>query len=171
MIEDLILKQQGKYSKKDLDILELQENILQFDHFDSQDALKLATTLIDCSIKYEEGIAFNIQRTRDEGIIFQYMDDNKAQRNINFAQMKRNTVLCTKHNSLWALIKSVVDTKVELDEKCLPVGGAYPIFVGEEMVATIALSGLHYGNDFRVLVEAISIFLEKEIPEFTAEIL
>lgn len=171
MLNDLVQKQQGKYTKQDLEILEQQEELLIFPHFTSLDAFKLGQTMIECSPKYEEGIAFNIQRCSDEGILFQYMDDNKAQRNINFAQMKRKAVLNTKHNSLWALVKSVVDTPVSLEEGALPVGGAYPIFVGEEMIATIALSGLHYGNEFRLLVEAISKYLGKEIPEFTAEIL
>lgn len=174
MLEEMITQQKGKYTRKDLEILEAQENILQFEHFNSMDAFELGKTIVECSIKYKEGIAINIQRCRDNGIIFQYMDENKAERNFGFAKGKRNTVLQTGHNSLWALVKSVVDGKIDLkeslEEPAYPVGGAYPIYVHGEMIATVALSGLHYGNDFRLLVEALSIYLDKEIPSFTAEI-
>ncbi|MDO4467587.1 MAG: heme-binding protein [Bacillota bacterium] len=171
MLDELLQKLNEPYTKEDLAILEEQEKRLVFEHFTSQDAYLLGQYIIKNSEKYKEGIAFNIQRCSDQAIIFQYIDDNKAQRNINFAQMKRNTTLCTNHNSFWSLVKSSIDQKVPLKEECLPVGGAYPIFVGNEMVATIALSGLHYGNDFRLLVESLAMYLEKKVPEFKKEIL
>ncbi|MBQ0065183.1 MAG: heme-binding protein [Firmicutes bacterium] len=175
MLEEMMNQQAGKYTKKDLETLEEQERILQFEHFTSQDAFELGKVIVECAPKYKEGIAINIQRCSDQGIIFQYMDDSKAERNFGFAKGKRNTVLQTGHNSLWALVKSVVDGKINLieteEDPAYPVGGAYPIYVEGKMVATVALSGLHHGNDFNLLVEALSKYLGKEIPTFQAEIL
>lgn len=136
-----------------------------FPSFSSEEALKLGTHIIQESKKYGEEIAVIIVRESDQAVIFQYIMDGKKERNIGFAQMKRRAAVLTKHSSLWAFAKFAYEGRlpeVENDDTALCVGGAYPIIVNGEHVATLALSGLHHGNDGRLLIEAVASYLGKE---------
>ena len=79
-------------------------------------------------------------------------------RNLDFAMKKRNTVLKTNHNSLWAMAKASQDPSFTLDESCLPVGGSFPVIVNDELIATASVSGLHDGKDFDLLFNAFKIY-------------
>lgn len=150
--------------------LEALEAALRFPHFTSQDALQLGLAVVEQMSQVDGEIAIRITRESDQLAIFQYVMDAKRQRNLDFGEAKRQTVLKTGHCSLWALAKAsvsggLVDIFSE-ESPCLPVGGAFPIYVGDELVATIFVSGLHEGLDHMLLVQAMQSFLGVAVPPY-----
>ena len=100
------LKEQlkGKYPAGSAKQLEKLERELWFADFDSQTALELGSRMVRLSRKYGEGIAVRIMRESDGMAVFQYVEDDRARRNLDFAMKKRNAVLKTGHCSLWAMV-------------------------------------------------------------------
>lgn len=147
-----------KFTLQDLKELEVIDQAFIFEHFTSLDAYRLGQIIIDLSLRYTDQISLTIIRESDELPIFQFVNDKKAMRNIDFAMKKRNTVLKTNHNSLWAMAKASQDPSFTLDESCLPVGGSFPVIVNGELVATVSVSGLHDGKDFDLLFNAFKIY-------------
>lgn len=156
------------YTQEHLKQLEAIENELKFSHFDSQDALNLGLSVLDVLKQYQKDIIVQITREEDQAVIFQYMMDCKSQKNINYALLK------TGHCSFWKLVSDVVENQsveaIFADSNCMPVGGAFPIYVGENHVATLAVSGLHDGLDQELIVEALCQYLNKEVCEFTGKL-
>ncbi len=146
------------FTLSDLQELEAIDQTFIFEHFTSLDAYHLGQIIIDLSLRYTDQISLIIIRESDQLPIFQFVNDKKAMRNINFAMKKRNTVLSTKHNSLWAMAKASQDPSFTLEESCLPVGGSFPVIVNDELIATVSVSGLHEGKDFDLLFNAFKIY-------------
>ena len=48
----------------------------------------------------------------------------------------------------------------------MPVGGAFPIWVGDKRVATICVSGLHEGRDHELIVRALEKVLGVSMPSY-----
>lgn len=166
MLNELASRMQKKYTSSDLETLERIEETLSFPYFNSEVALQIGKLMIDKAKAYPEEIAIVITREEDDLIIFQYVADSKAQRNIDFAMRKRLATLTTGHMSLWPLVHRVVTGEGELEENALPVGGAFPVKVNGEMVATIAVSGLHEGMDFQVIIDSLKEYLQASVPNF-----
>ncbi len=160
----------GKYTLEDMDILEELNSFLSVPSFSSELALQIGSKLVKRSIDYKEECAIRITREADECVIFQYIGNSKSNRNINFLLGKRNAVLATKHASIYGLVCHMVDGSYnELfaeDSISLPVAGAFPIFVNDELYATIAVSGLHNGNDYRIVIETLEEVFKRNAPIF-----
>lgn len=175
MLNQLKNKLINAYSKSDLQVLNKIESILTFDNFNSKVALKLGELIVEIAGEDRNEVAIIIIRESDKACIFQYIGEGKSQRNIDFAMKKRNTVIYTKHSSLWAMVKEVVDGGLNdvfnVENECLPVGGAFPIIVNGELVATVAVSGLKNGEDHLLIIKALCRYLKKEIPEFSAPLI
>lgn len=169
-LEELREQMQGKYPMGCAKELEDTEAALVFSEFTSDTALSLGTVLVHTAEQYNEDIIALIVREKDQIPVFQYIGDESSQRNVDFAMKKRNTVLQTGHCSLWAMAQA--QTKGGLDDVfgelsvCLPVGGAFPIYVSDELLATICVSGLHDGMDHELIVEALSSYLDVKVPVF-----
>lgn len=153
----------------------MEQDLLHYDQFGAKEALQLGTEVIRQSERYKEDICFYIMRLSDNVPIFQYIGDSCSQRNLSFAAGKFNTVLKTGHCSLWALAQEETSGGVNAvfseNSNCIPAGGAFPIFENNKMVAVLATSGLHDGNDHRVVVEALCKIQEKEEPRFSGVII
>ena len=162
-------KFKGVFKKQDLEQLEALEKQLHFSKFDTDDALVLGTLLYN-KAKPRGAVAIRITRESDQLPIFQIVMEPKTQRHLDFGEAKRQTVLYTKHCSMWPLVKECVDGGLDdlftQDSPCLTGSGGFPIIVNDELVATIFVSGLHEGQDQLVLVEAISEFLNIEVPPY-----
>lgn len=162
------------YSSKHIDELEFIEKDLRFENFDALFALKLALKIIEESKKYEEEIALIIFDETKQLVVFQYVMNSKSSRNIELASLKRNTVCRTGHSSLWTLVEAKKESKninkLFQNKDCLPVGGAFPIYVEEKHVATVAISGLHEGLDHDLIVKSLYNFLNKKEYTFTGKL-
>ena len=72
--------------------------------------LRLAEAIVHQAKKYEpEKIAFQITRLRDNCVAFQFVSDEKAERNILFAQGKRNACIHEGHSSFHAFVRGHVE--------------------------------------------------------------
>ncbi len=171
MLAEIKERFRGKYpmgSAKELE--EMEQALLYYDSFDSKEALVLGSQVIRQSEKYGEDMVVRIIRQRDHAVIFQYLGDACGQRNLDFAEAKQNTVIKTGHCSLWALVQEEtvggLDMVFSEDSECLPAGGAFPIYEKGKIVAILTTSGLHEGNDHRVVVAALCVVRRKSEPPF-----
>ncbi|KUP25916.1 heme-binding protein [Paenibacillus sp. DMB5] len=175
MLEKLKNQLAGQYPMGCAQELEDTEAELEFDIFGSEIALELGSMIVNMAQKYGEDVVVQITREKDQIVIFQYLGDSRSQRNIDFAQGKRNTVLKTGHCSLWALAQELsiggLDEVFNENSQCIPVGGAFPIYVNSELVATICVSGLREGMDHQVIIDALGNYLNKEVPEFRGKLI
>ncbi len=166
----IIEKNRGKFSRKDIQILRQQEKLIRFGSFGSVDAMAIGVILARLCAEYPEQLAVVITRESDQTVIYQYVMDEKKQRNLNFASAKRNAVLATGHSSLLALAEAcegnIPDAMLKEDEEIIPVGGAFPIFVKGVHTATIAVSGLHQGKDHEIIVRALEEYLDIDLPVY-----
>ncbi|OCN06198.1 hypothetical protein A4S06_00345 [Erysipelotrichaceae bacterium MTC7] len=162
------------YTNNQLIELESIEKQLQFSRFNSKDAYMLGDIIIDLLDGYEEDIVILITREKDQLPIFQYVMDTKTKKNITYANLKRNCVLETGHSSFWKLVNGIVNgSSMEQlfgNKECMPVGGAFPIYVEGNLEATVAISGLHDGLDHELIVNSLSTYLDKKVIEFTGRL-
>ncbi|WP_162248913.1 Gfo/Idh/MocA family oxidoreductase [Paenibacillus sp. Root52] len=158
------------YTPECLDVLKEQEEILRYDHFGAAEALKLGNIIAELAKEYDREIAVSIIRESDELVLFQYMMDSKARKNISYMEGKRRAAKLVGHSSLWMHVDHVLNkkwnTEMENIPHYIPTGGAFPIRVHDEWVATLALSGLHEGRDHELIVRALSRALEKQVSVF-----
>ncbi len=146
--------------------LETIESYFHLAYFDSREALKLGCLLVELSDTFHEQAAIFIIRESDACEVFSFIDNDKKIRNKQFAMAKRKAVLETGHCSLWGYAHHLA-----LSEGALAVGGAFPIFVGDEHCYTVAISGLHHGHDFTLMIKALEAYLDCEIPPYEGEII
>lgn len=168
-VKMIVEKNRGKFSRKDIQLLEKQENLIRFDSFGSVDAMALGIILARRCSEYPEQLAVVITRESDQTVIFQFVMDEKKQRNLNFAAAKRNAVLATGHSSLLTLAEACEGTIPEAllkEEEIMPVGGAFPIRVNDIHTATIAVSGLHNGKDHEIIIRALEEYLDIDLPVY-----
>lgn len=175
MLHKLRSELEGQYPPGCAKVLEEIEKSFVFEMFNSQVALSVGNLIVQISQEYKEDVIVRITRESDELTVFQYVGNSKSQRNIDFALAKRNTVLKTGHCSLWAMAQELTNGGLEdifqENSNCLPVGGAFPIYVGKQLVATIAVSGLRDGKDHKVIEDALCSYLNKEIPVFKGKLI
>lgn len=139
---------------QDAGVLEAQERMLRYKKaFTSDDAFALGCAAVRFSRECDLPMAVRIVRERDGLVLFQWMGEGKTERHVGFMEGKRRAALECGHSSLWA----------EFDpghrgEEGLPsiTGGAFPIRVGDEVVATMCVSGSHLGLDHEVCVRALA---------------
>lgn len=160
------------YTPYCLEVLQDQELQLQYSEFGSQEALKLGNILADLTKEYDRAVGIRITRESDNLVLFQYMMDEKSERNIMYMEGKRKAAIACGHSSLWPYVENKLNEKwQEMFEKgsgYAVSGGAFPIRVNGEWAATAAVSGLHEGKDHELLIRAISRQLEKEVKFFPA---
>lgn len=144
-----------------------EEELLRYpERFGASEALELGCAVAELSVRYDRGLAVRIYRESDGGVIFQWMMDDKAERNLAFIDGKRLSAKACGHASLLAGIER---ERCECTGKmyedvpggCAD-GGAFPIRLAStgEWAATVAVSGLHDGGDHIVVVDAISRALD-----------
>ena len=162
------------YTQDTLDQLDRIEKSCTFEIFNSDEALKLGNCLVEASKNYPNGVAIMITREVDESVIFQYISDDKSSRNIGFANMKRKAVLESQHSSFYRFIDYAIhdkDVSSLFGKEALYVGGAFPIIVNDELVATIAVSGLKEGLDQELILKGLSKYFNKDIKMFDGFVL
>ena len=163
-------KAEHAYTPQCLEALRQQEAILQYERFGSAEALSLGNIAAKLALEYDRGVGLRITREKDALVLFQYMMDDKAERNLGFMEAKRRAALKSGHCSLWPYVEHEINGAwrelIDAVPDVLPCGGAFPIRAGGEWVATIAVSGLHEGKDHELAVRALSEALKRSVPPF-----
>ena len=143
-----------QYAQQDLQVLQQQEEDFRYPVFTSKDALQLGLAIIEEAEKEERGI------------VFQYVMDDKAERNYVFAEMKRQCVLQYRHSSAWCYVASrlgIIDVQTS--------GGSYPVLLQDgTCTATVSVSGLHEGKDYTVILAALENIFHKKTVKFEKEL-
>lgn len=126
---------------------------------------------------YDRGITAVITRECDGLVLFSWSMDDKAPRNAAFAEGKRAAARLCGHASLmcyveheldgaWGdLFSALAEPPAQGAPLVCPVGGAFPIRVGDAWVATLAVSGLHE-LCVRALARALGRALDEEVPVY-----
>ena len=152
-----------------------QERALRYQHFGAKEALELggiAASLVD---DFGEGVSVTITRESDGVAMFQWVADDKDEKNLLFADGKRKAALAAGHASPWAQLEAtatagnVAAVWADVPAK-VPACGAFPIRVGNEWVATIAVSGYMEGFDHEIIVRALERALKVTVPRWDAAV-
>lgn len=159
-----------RYTEQTLAALQAQEDDLQFDTFGNAEVMALGNALARLAEEYDRGVGAAITRESDGLVVFQYMMQDKALRNLSFMEGKRQAVRASGHCSPWLRVENTLNGKWQdllvQKPRILPGAGAFPIRVKGEHVATVSVSGLHEGRDHELIVRALCHVLDKPVPPF-----
>lgn len=151
------------------DILLAQERALRYpEGFNSAKAFALGCAVADLASEYDREIGVRIYRESDGLVLFQWMMDSKAERNVTYMDGKRIAAHACGHASLWAWVDHELtgarDELFEKDSPACPTSGAFPLIDGRNgsWTATLAVSGLHEGGDHELGIRALCHALGKE---------
>lgn len=148
-------------------LLEKQEEILQYERFDSGDALTLAQQIITLQKEYDRTISLSIFDEKTGLEIIRVMQEGKTERNLAFMKGKRNSALECGHASMYARVKDLVQGMESVyNETHCSTGGAFPIRVNGEWTHTVVVSGLHEGRDHEIIVRALCAVLKKQVDDY-----
>ncbi len=162
-------------AREAMEVLLEQERVLRYEAFDAARALELGCIAAGLAPEYDETYTVTITRESDGAIWFQWLADDKGARNLMFATGKRNAARASGHASPWAQLVAVTEG-TPLDDVWAKVPdevaslGAFPIRVGDEWVATLAVSGLHNGLDHEVILRSLEKALGVTAPRWSAPV-
>ena len=157
-----------------MEVLLEQERVLRYEHFGAYEALELGRIAASLAPDFGEGISVTITREADGVRMFQWVADDKGEKNLLFADGKRKAALRAGHASPWAQLAATVEGDVstvwaQVPEE-VPACGAFPLRVGEQWVATIAVSGLDAGLDHEVIIRSLEQALGVSVPHWDAPV-
>lgn len=157
------------------EVLLEQERVLRYPKsFGAREALALGQAAIDLVPEYESAYTVTITRERDGVRMFQWVADDKDERNLLFAEGKRQAALAAGHAAPWAQLEAAIAGDLNAVwarvPDVVPACGAFPIRVGDDWVATIAVSGLNDGLDHEVILRALERTLKVEVPRWDAPV-
>lgn len=160
-----------QYRENCLDALKKQEEMLQYaEKFGSREALQLGNKIAEMVYAgaYDREVSVRIIREKDETVLFQFAMDSKSEKNVLYMNGKRGAAKRSNHASIWDYVYSrVYGTALDqMGADYMPVGGAFPIRVNGEWVATLTVSGLHEGEDHELCVRALEEVLGVRAPAF-----
>ena len=153
-----------------LEVLAEQERELRYpERFGSDEAFELGSAVRALACDYDLGFVVGIVREADGYDLFRWGADGKRPANYDYAEGKRQASLRLGHCSLWGWTEAMLageDKDQLLAHGDMPVGGAFPLCVGDERVATICVSGLHEGLDHELIVRALEQVLGKRVTAY-----
>ena len=155
--------------EEDLQRIALQEERLQFDHFDAQTAWDLGSQLRNVAEERQLGIVIDIQL---HGLpLFYFARQGTTPDNPEWARRKRNIVRRFFRSS-YAIGLMVKSEKLNLEslDACDYAyhGGSFPIFLERTgCIGTITVSGLPQREDHSLVVEIVAAYLHKDISDIS----
>ncbi len=153
-----------------LDVLTEQERLLRYpERFGATEALELGAAIVGMAGDYDRGFVVRIVREADGYDLFRWGADDKRPANYDYAEGKRQASLRLGHCSLWGWASSTLageSAEQLFAQGDLPVGGAFPLCVGDERMATLCVSGLHDGRDHELTIRALEQVLGVQVPAF-----
>jgi uncharacterized protein (UPF0303 family) len=148
---------------QDLARIALEEERLQFKHFDSDTAWAIGTALKAAAEKWRVAVAIDIQLQGHQ--LFSCSMEGTTVNNLDWIRRKRNTVM-RFHRSSYAIGLELTRSPTAsewagLDPKEYAThGGCFPIVVtGTGCVGTITVSGLPQREDHNLVVSALQDYL------------
>lgn len=156
-----------------LEIIEKQEELLVFDKFTNEDALKLGIILTEVTKDTPGPLSMRI--FIGDTVVFQYAMEGDAEVRFGWTYRKYQLIKKTGHSSMHGKIRAMFLGELQdLCEQSDIYGfgcGGFPITVkGKGIVGAIAVSGLPDPADHPYVVEALSKYIGVEVPKIPAEI-
>lgn len=160
-------------AKELLKILEKQEEILVFDKFTNEDALKLGILLTEISKNTPGPLSYRV--FLGDTIVFQYAMEGDAETRFGWTYRKYQLIKKTGHSSMHGKVRAMFLSELQdLCEQSDIYGfgcGGFPIIVkGQGIVGAVAVSGLPDPADHLYVVEALEKMLGVEAPKIPAEV-
>lgn len=156
-----------------LQMLEMQEQILQFTHFTNEDAWELGKIIVAEIQRKNLAVAVSI-RLNNGLTIFKYNASGTNLQNENWINRKFETVRTLEMSSLRAAMQlkhqeiSLSDWYLD-ESKYAAAGGGFPIIIEEVgVIGAIIVSGLPHFADHDLVIKCISRYLHiDEVPRIT----
>ncbi len=156
-----------------MNVLEMQEEILQFSHFTNGDAIALGKFLVEEAEAKGLSLAISIRRASG-AVVFQALMDGRTPDNVAWMDRKFRTVIRVEESSLHLFMRLKKNDQTmadkfmdENDFACC--GGGFPIRVEDAgLVGAILVSGLNHVQDHDFIVRSLSKYLHMdEVPRIT----
>lgn len=166
--------ERNKEGAKDLlEILEKQEELLIFDSFTNEDALKLGNILAEVTKNTPKPLSMRV--FLGDVIVFQYTMEGDSEFRFGWTYRKYQLIKETGHSSMHGKVREMILGELEeLYEKRDVYGfgcGGFPIVVkGQGLIGAVAVSGLPDPADHVYVVEALEKMLGVEVPKLPNEI-
>ncbi|MBQ5948671.1 heme-degrading domain-containing protein [Massilia sp. ST3] len=148
-----------------LEVLQRQEQLLQFERFDNDTALEIGLKLIELARASKKAVSVEI--ARNGTVLFAHGMNGTSRDNSDWIRRKSNLVNRTGHSSFY------IHNQVRLaggDHDAIPAldpreyaahGGSFPIVLkGSGQVGTITVSGLPGAEDHAMVVAALKDYLK-----------
>lgn len=153
-----------------LTVLEMQEEVLQFNHFTNRDAWELGSMMAHEALKRNRSVSISI-RLNNGYTVFQYAADGTNLADERWMVRKCNTVKVKEMSSLRAYTMlraegaTLADWYMDPSEFAV-LGGGFPIRVEEVgVIGAIVVSGLDHFEDHDLIVKCVSKYLHiDEVP-------
>ncbi len=151
-----------------------QERILRYECFGAYEALELGRIAASLAPDFGEGISVTITRESDGVRMFQWVADDKNEKNLLFADGKRAAARKAGHASPWAQLEATISGDLSAVwanvPNEVPACGAFPIRAGDKWVATMAVSGYMEGLDHEIILRSLEQALGKKAPRWGAPV-
>lgn len=147
-----------------LNILEMQEEVLQFSHFTNEDAWAVGNAIVTEAHRHKLPVAVSI-RLNNGYTVFQYAADGTNLDNERWMKRKYNTVKVKEMSSLRAYttlrVKELTLADWFMDPAEFAIhGGGFPIRVEEVgVIGAILVSGLEHFADHDLIVKCLAKYL------------
>lgn len=155
------------------DILKKQEELLQFDHFNHEDAYALGTLMVEYAKKHSITIAVSI-RMNTGCILFQHCPDGTNLLNQKWMERKFNTVKLMERSSLlsalvWEEGGDTADVHGLESADYAICGGGFPIRIKgtNAVIGAIIASNLYHIADHEFVINCLKEYLNcPEAPNY-----
>lgn len=144
----------------------LEEQELQFTHFNETTAWQIGNQLFETALKAKLPVTIDI--TRGEHQLFHVSLPGTSADNDEWIKRKVRLVNRFGHSSFYmgqllkSKGKSIEESYLISESKYAPHGGCFPIIIKDTgMVGTITVSGLPQEEDHKLVVQVIREFLKK----------
>lgn len=157
-----------KYEEKWLKIVERQEELLVFDHFDREDALVLGLKIMETAKAKYANVGIRI--VSEDFVTFTYMMEGSTMNNNWWMDKKLNVSRKTGVCSLRAALEFKYGVRKKepwtaIEDNYALVGGCFPIRLKSGEIAGYALvSALPHEQDHQLVADSMADFLAVSIP-------
>ena len=130
----------------------MDEKLITFSKFNNEDALTFGLKVIEIA-KQENLKPLRIRVIKDDDIIFQYLMSGKT--GVLWLDRKANTVIKTKHSSLFVFNHQEKFKEILNDENYAVCGGGYPLIIDDQFRGVFCISGLEHDQDHNLIVKVL----------------
>lgn len=157
----------NKENNPPIDVIQRQEQALQFTSFDSDTALAIGNHIIEQA--KADKVAVTVDVTVNHNPLFFHAMNGASPNNVDWIRRKSNLVNRTGHASFFTHVEAVDNGQ---DFNNLPTfdtkdfaahGGSFPIVVkGKGQIGTVTVSGLAGVDDHAMAVRALKWYLKQD---------